>query len=58
MTTESRTDLLIDKIRKDTDEEVRAIIEKAEKIRQDRNRAQDGLDIREEKSWRKKRGPF
>jgi vacuolar-type H+-ATPase subunit E/Vma4 len=58
MTTESRTDLLIDKIRKDTDEEVRAIVEKAEKIRQDRNKAQDSLEKREEKAWQRKEELF
>ena len=58
MSGESRTDLLIEKIRKDTDLEVRAIVEKAEKIRQDRNKAQDGLEKREKKDLgEKKRKP-
>ena len=49
---------LIEKIRIDTETEASAIVQKAQKIRQDRLNAQEHWEKREEKSWKKKEKDF
>jgi vacuolar-type H+-ATPase subunit E/Vma4 len=58
MSSENRTEQLMDKIRQDTEEESRIILEKAEKISLDRRKAQESWEHREEKSWLKKEKDF
>ncbi len=58
MSPENRTEQLMEKIRQDTEEEVRGILEKAGKISRDRRTAQESWEHREEKSWQKKEKEF
>ena len=58
MSPENRTEQLMEKIRQDAEEEVRGILEKAEKISWDRRTAQESWERREEKNWQKKETEF
>ncbi|OQY34514.1 MAG: hypothetical protein B6241_04390 [Spirochaetaceae bacterium 4572_59] len=58
MSLKNSTNQLMAKIRLDTDEEVRQVLDKAEKIREDRKKSQTGWEKREEKSWKKKEEQF
>ena len=58
MSPENRTEQLMEKIRQDTEEDVRGILEKAENISRDRRKAQESWERREEKHWQKKETEF
>lgn len=58
MRDESDTAGLIDKIRRDAEEEARAIVEKAEKIRADRETSHSAWEKRERRSWEKREKEF
>jgi len=54
MMTEDSADLLISKIRQDTENEAAALISRAETVRSDRQKSQEGWEKREKRDWERR----